>query len=660
MNKIALTILLLFSSHWSYSQVNLDSLYAVWQDETLDDSIRATAFTDYIWEGYISTQPDSAFVLAETLLAFVKDKNYPRFEASAYIMQGTSWKLKGNYIKALNYYSQSLAIREKIGDQRGIANSLYNIGRIYDDQGKDSKALDNFIQCLDYYEQVGDQNGLSLIFNYIGGIYYKQGDYTKARKYYAEGLVLDEQLKDKLGIAIAYSNIGNTLRAQKEYFKARDYYNRALEIAKELGLQFGISANLGLIGANYQSQGDFPKALDYFTQSLEIYEEIGVQDRKAYTLNSIGEIYHAQGDFSKALVYCQKGYKLAVSTSDLMGQKEGCQCLYDTYKAIGEGNKALLYIEKIQVIDDSINAEETAKKLQQMEFQKEMLADSIAKAEEARLVKEAHEEEMRAEEKTRNGLLVGGVFLLFLAGGIYSRLRYIRKAKAAVEHEKDRSENLLLNILPAEIAEELKEKGKAEARDFEQVSVLFTDFKGFTELSARLSAADLVKEINHCFEAFDGIMEKFNIEKIKTIGDAYMAAGGLPVTKKDSVKNTVLAALEMQDFVTRRRVELEAQNKPAFAMRVGVHTGPVVAGIVGVKKFQYDIWGDTVNTASRMESSGEIGKVNISQTTYNELKEDPLFTFESRGMIEAKGKGEIGMWFVSLKPDKENIIYKGK
>jgi class 3 adenylate cyclase len=230
-------------------------------------------------------------------------------------------------------------------------------------------------------------------------------------------------------------------------------------------------------------------------------------------------------------------------------------------------------------------------------------------------------------------------------------LRYVRKTKAVIQKEKDRSENLLLNILPVEIAEELKRNGKAEARDFDMISILFTDFMEFTSISEKLGAKELVAEINYCFEAFDRIADKYKIEKIKTIGDSYMAAGGLPVKTPDSVKSTVLAALEMQAFIKAYGLQKVAGGELAFQMRVGIHTGPVVAGIVGVKKFQYDIWGDTVNTASRMESSGAVGCVNISDTTYELIKDEPMFVFQSRGKVQAKGKGEIGMYFVQLRDD---------
>lgn len=219
---------------------------------------------------------------------------------------------------------------------------------------------------------------------------------------------------------------------------------------------------------------------------------------------------------------------------------------------------------------------------------------------------------------------------------------------ADLVEEKRKSDDLLLNILPEEIAEELKAKGHAEAKGYDIVSVIFTDFVGFTAMSARLEPEEVVERINACFKGFDLIMEKYGIEKIKTIGDAYMAASGLPKPNPNAVENAILAALEMQEFISKRQTAFKNEGKQSFVMRLGIHTGPVVAGIVGVKKFQYDIWGDTVNTAARMESNGEMGKVNISNDTYLLVKNNPLFVFEHRGKLEAKGKGKMDMWFVGM------------
>jgi class 3 adenylate cyclase len=255
--------------------------------------------------------------------------------------------------------------------------------------------------------------------------------------------------------------------------------------------------------------------------------------------------------------------------------------------------------------------------------------------------------EIEQAKRNRNILffVLSGLSLILI--GVYTRLRYTRNSKKIVEREKKRSDELLRNILPDEVAEELKETGSSAARNFANTTVLFTDFKGFTELSEKLSAEEMVSEINHYFKKFDEIVQKYNIEKIKTIGDSYMAVGGLPVENPEAAKNTVLAAFAMQKVVADHNEVNERMGKPIFAMRVGIHSGPVVAGIVGLKKFQYDIWGDTVNTASRMETAGEEGKINISESTYNILKNEPGFTFESRGKIETKGKGLLEMYFVT-------------
>lgn len=211
-----------------------------------------------------------------------------------------------------------------------------------------------------------------------------------------------------------------------------------------------------------------------------------------------------------------------------------------------------------------------------------------------------------------------------------------------IEEEKKVSDNLLLNILPAEVAEELKSKGSTNAKLFDDVTVLFTDFESFTAVSERLTPQQLVDELHTCFSMFDRIMTKYNIEKIKTVGDAYLAVCGLPLATSDHAVNVVKAAIEIRDFIKNRQTE---KGKDSFSIRIGIHSGSVVAGIVGIKKFAYDIWGDTVNTAARMEQGSESGKINISETTYDLVKDK--FVCEYRGEIDAKNKGRLKMYFVN-------------
>ena len=256
-------------------------------------------------------------------------------------------------------------------------------------------------------------------------------------------------------------------------------------------------------------------------------------------------------------------------------------------------------------------------------------------------------------------ILIPVVFILFilsivfilLHGLLSSQNQEIMDQQAAlevknkeVEREMSISENLLLNILPKETAKELKEYGSATPKSYEMVSVLFTDFKGFTNISEQLSPKNLVQELNFCFNAFDDIVQKYNLEKIKTIGDAYMCAGGIPVPNKTNAIDAVNAAIEMQHFINEWEQEKASKGEITWKLRIGIHTGEIVSGVVGKTKFTYDIWGDTVNLASRMESSCEAGKINISETTYQLVKDS--FKCTSRGMLQVKNKGPVNMYFV--------------
>ncbi len=219
-----------------------------------------------------------------------------------------------------------------------------------------------------------------------------------------------------------------------------------------------------------------------------------------------------------------------------------------------------------------------------------------------------------------------------------------------IEGQKGQIEGLLLNILPKEISEELKDKGKATARRHEAVTVMFTDMKGFTKVAEKMTPEQLVNELDECFIQFDGIIGKYGIEKIKTIGDSYMCASGVPSPEKYHAVKSVLAALEVRNLMDHWHRERTAKGEQAWALRIGLHSGPVVAGVVGKRKFAYDIWGDAVNTASRMESSGEPGEVNVSGVTFELVKD--WFVCEHRGAIEAKNKGRIDMYFIRrIKPE---------
>ncbi|APQ15992.1 adenylate/guanylate cyclase domain-containing protein [Maribacter hydrothermalis] len=647
MKKIKFLFILLCLQSSVFSQTELDSLYHIWEDKNSVDSIRAFALTDYIYKGFFTSQPDSALILTQHLYQFNKETKNDDGLIEALTLRGYIKFRMGNYSEALASYNEGLEIAEKIGNKIGAADILTKMGYIYHDNEDVVKALVYYQNSLKIYEEENDLDGQGSIYNEFGNIYLSRGEYDKALDYYQKSIAINIELNEEEDNSSMYINIGNLYLDKSDFQQALAYYEKGLAIEKKKDDKLGIASALSGIGSVYLELGDSSKALDFLQRSYDISESINDIQGGASTLLGIGDIYLESKNYKKAIAICKKSLSMTKKVGDLGGQEYACGCLYEAYRALGNTTEALVFHEQMIFIGDSIKTEDLAIKLQQIEFSKKIMADSLIQIEKDVKVELQHKSEVQRKDKNRNLAIAIGTISFLLAIGFFSRWRYVKKSKDVLKKEKDRSESLLLNILPAEIAEELKEKGEAQARDFELVSILFTDFKGFTEMSAELTAAELIGEINHCFKAFDLICEKYKIEKIKTIGDAYMAAGGLPVPSVDSVKNTVLAALEMQSFMTQRFSDIEKTDGFTFEMRLGIHTGPVVAGIVGVKKYQYDIWGDTVNTAARIESSGAVGQVNISHYTYELLKDNPQFTFNYRGKIEVKGKGKIDMYFVT-------------
>jgi len=479
------------------------------------------------------------------------------------------------------------------------------------------EATGNYQAALDYYDlglplamHRNSPRMLAAYYNHIGRGWRKLEIYDKALEAHAQSKSYLDLLFDPVGMSDYYNNMGSIFRRKGEFGQALDYFFEASRIHEELNDKEGLADGYNDIAKTYGQIGQYDKAMEYVEKALEIAQKAGLLDDVRYSYAVYEGIYSAQGDYESALDYSHK------------------------VEAIKD---SLMNIEKIEQANRlKVQYERNALRLQEENFQK----DQALQEERARLIL----------------VSLSSVLLLLLLFALFSYNRYRMKNRAnkdleekneELDLERRRSDALLLNILPEETADELKRTGMAKPRSYEEVSVLFCDFKGFTKISEQLSPEELIAELDHCFKAFDNIMEDFGIEKIKTIGDSYMAAAGLPVASSHHAFDAVNAAMEMQVFLQKLKDEREEEGNPSFEARIGIHTGHVIAGVVGSKKFAYDIWGDTVNTASRLESAGTCGKVNISQSTYERIKDD--FACIHRGKIEAKNKGQIDMYFVDYR-----------
>lgn len=588
-----------------------------------------------------------------------QSKEFLKF-GDAYSYMGIIYTHLGRYDQAIQVYKKSQLNYKKADHLKGLANVTNNIGSIYYYTGDYLNTLKFYRESLEYRKAIKDTNGLAIGTQNIGLLFSKIGDFRQAQKHYDEALNIFEQLDNQKAIAETCSNLGYILTQRSLFSKAGEVLNRALYIADELEnkqLRLGALSNLAELALK-QSLNE--KANTLFLQTLTLADSLNSPRHKSEAQIALGRLDIHSVNFRKAEEHCVAGLEIARELQSVSLQKEAYDCLYQSYKHLDDPEKSLYAYERSNYFKDQLKTDETASQLLGMQFKNQQLADSLAHAQKEHVLELAHQTQIQKKERQRNGVMVSLGFIVIIAGGLLSRLNFVRKSKKIIEFEKQRSDDLLLNILPEKIAEELKDNGQVQAQGYEQVGVLFTDFKSFTKTAQNRTPQEIVAELNVCFRAFDTICERYQIEKIKTIGDAYMAVGGIPIPHRDAPARIVKAGLAMQEFMSRRQMENRATGKPVFEMRVGIHTGPIIAGVVGLKKFQYDVWGDTVNTASRMESNGLPGKVNISHSLYTLIKDHPDFSFEDRGSIAVKGKGKLIMYFVeeakNYKKEEDRMI----
>ncbi len=676
-------IIIFFSSgNVLKAQTQLDSLYGIWKDKAEVDSVRAKGYYKYIWEGFLNSKPDTAVVMAKELVEFGKDYKCPKAKIFGYSIQGIVYKnksdyskameyqeknlaiqeqrddkrgvaatlhamaitfrLTGNHDKALEYYTKSIAINNQFNNQKGIANSLLAMGVVYSIQGNYPKAITCYNEGLKINEQLDDQNGIADFQINIGELYFKQGNNVKALEYLNESLIFCKEHGRQYRISEILNILGLISRNQQDYDQALNYFAQAKAINEELDSKIKIAINLKGIGSVYQAQEQNIKALDYYKQSLKIKEELGNDIEIAKSLIDIGQVYLDDGKYSNSIENCQKGYELLKSKTNLeVIQKNACECLYRSFRAINRLDKAIFYLERSRVINDDVIAKETITKLQEMEFKKEVLADSLAFSKKEAIGKI----KLEKSENTKKALIIGAMLLVLLVGFIYygyrqkrNANRYLKERNAFEIENKKKAMSLFSQQVSPEVAKELLSDSYKTGAKKVRACIMFLDIRNFTPFSESRDATEINKYQNDVFGFMIDIISQHNGIVNQFMGDGFLASFGAPASPGNHSQNAVNASLEILKELENR---CSSGKLIETKIGIGLHTGEIVTGNVGTAhRKQYSVTGNTVILASRIEQLNKSYKAEllISKDVMSDLDDTTNYTITSLGPIQLKGR----------------------
>ena len=526
--------------------------------------------------------------------------------------------------------------------RKGLAYAMLTRGFVDSFFSRHATSIEFATEASNIFSEIGYPDGVAIASLIIGTNYRGYGNTDLAIQYITEGYKQLHSTDANLHFTVA-----SGAQLADMYIEAGNY-DCSLAICKEILPLTQSPANkkkmfdarlLNTTGNVYAKLGNNELAIEYLHHALEQSEELNQLPVTARVLTDIGGYYQALQNYELAIQYNERALAMREQLNLRIPMLTNIMNLATMHALRHQRDEAIRVLLAGLRIAEELNAKarmlQLLKKLSGLYEETGDLLASLTYYKRYHTILEEQNAELQ-EQKIKN------IKLVVEAEQTLKQNEIIKAQKEEIEREKKRSDALLLNILPEEVAEELKNNDSAEARYFNDVTVLFTDFIDFTDTAARLTPKQLVNELHACFKAFDDIMGKYDIEKIKTVGDAYLAVCGLPVENHQHAENVVRAAIEIRDFMKMRKKLL---GDVTFDIRIGINSGSVVAGIVGVKKFAYDIWGDTVNTAARMEQNSESGKINISETTHELVKD--IFEFAYRGEIPAKGKGNLKMYYVT-------------
>jgi len=526
----------------------------------------------------------------------------------------------------------------KIKYSLGIIESSFYLGNNYTSQTVPQKAIEYYYISLKESEKIKNDVFTAQTKMGIGIVYFIQSNWTKAINFFQGSLLINRKLKDQRRISTQHYLIGYSLIALQKYDDAKLYIDSALVIKLIRKDTTGINECRLALANIYKGQQNYDSAMKYYKNLLPYFLSHKEYVPVSIIHTSFAQILYKKNDYGQALTEALKAYNYSLLTTAPLPKIESCDILYQIYKTKGDYKKAIYYFDSYHNLKDSIENSDFASQISlaqaTYEFEKEQ---ATIKAEQDRKELEYKIEIQDKNIKQSILSVITIIAILFMIAIVF--------AYRWVSRQKKITEDLLLNILPKETVAELKKFGKSLPKNHEEATIMFCDVKNFSHIAESLQPSEVVEMLDRYFKQFDIITEKYGVEKIKTIGDAYMCVGGLNKNTKNSANDTVQASIEFLEFNESIEKEMLEKYNQAFSFRIGIHTGTVVSGVVGLKKYAYDIWGDAVNIAARMEQNSVPGKINISGGTYNIVKNQfPNFIY--RGKIPVKNKGEIDMYFI--------------
>jgi class 3 adenylate cyclase len=560
-------------------------------------------------------------------LAKIYQKDTVKGEAQLDLLRNLAFNELRNLNLSLQYAEELIRLAKEQGNGRYLHAGYYQKGNSETRLGNLDEALKAYFNALEVAKKIKRISTQGADYGAIADVYAESKDHSNAMLYFHQAISTLRNTEDTIALASMILNAGDELRETANYDSALIYFNESKKIFEKKNYLIGVAYSLGNTGMVYAAQGKDGLASQNMNKAIMILQQQGDYYPICVYLISISDIYTKKGDPQKALEYALHSLELAKQHGLKEQIADANHKLSELYQQAGNTAASYQYYKNYIIYRDSVVNLNTIQKMADMRTNYEVSQ------------KEVQVNLLKQQKRNQWTMMVALFIILGLTIGILALVyRFYKK----IAKEEKRSENLLLNILPAETARELKQNGRIEAVKFEEVTVLFSDFVQFTLEAEKVNPELLVKSIDYYFKGFDEIMQRHGLEKIKTIGDSYMCAGGLPVPDADHAKHVILAAREMITLVTDAFHKNDGLNH--FKIRIGVHTGPVVAGVVGIKKWQYDIWGDTVNIASRLEGNSLPGRVNLSESTYQKIKDE--FPCEFRGEINVKNHESVKMYFL--------------